>query len=289
MPINKLLQIHCDSAVKFLSCLTPGEDEIANQQYIYRGQADASWRLEPSALRTSGQLTTRSLFGTQRPSPKEQAHFEALVLRRFLKACDLSGLVVPGYSRALQNRLDDILEKKMDYGWPDQMFDEPLAVAQHYGVPTRLLDWTRRSFVAAYFAASAALQLKQAPDAIAVWSLNTLKRRDWNRVSLVTLPGGTAVNLAAQSGLFTIHRGMSHFEAAMAGLEEESELFEVLEGIDQPAIIKVTMPFSECPKLLRLCAGYGVSAPVLFPGMEGARKYVVDWAYSEFNGPPEGA
>lgn len=273
------------SASEFLKLLTPGEYEIEKQQFIYRGQANHLWKLEPSALRRNGQLTTRSLFGTAIPTPKEQAHFEALVLRRFLRACDLSGLVVPGYSRDLQSRLEDIVESKMESGWPDPVFDEPLAVAQHYGVPTRLLDWTRRSFVAAYFAASSALQQSEPPEKIAVWALNTLKRRDWDKVSLVSLPGGTAANLAAQSGLFTIHRGMSHFEAAMAGLEEESEIYEALEGTDQLAIMKVTMPFSECPKLLRLCAGYGVSAPVLFPGMEGARKYVVDWAYSEFNGP----
>lgn len=280
-------EFHRETAREFLDLLTPGENEIESPQFIYRGQADGQWRLEPSALRSNGQLTTRSLFGTETPTPKEQAHFEALVLRRFLRACDLSGLTVAGYSKHLLARLDEILEKKMDYQWPDPIFDEPLAVAQHYGVPTRLLDWTRRSFVAAYFAASSALQLAKPPNKIAVWALNTSKHKDWNRVSLVSVPGGTAANLAAQSGVFTIHRGMSLFKAAMAGLEEESEFSEVLTGTDQLALIKITMPFSECPKLLRLCAGYGVSAPVLFPGMEGARKYVVDWAYSEFNGPIE--
>lgn len=278
-------EIRCETASAMLEFLRPTEDETVSQQHIFRGQADSQWKLEPSAVRTSGQLTARSLFGTHEATSKEQAHFEALVLRRFLKACDLSGLIVPGYNRALLTRLDEIIELKMDSGWPAPIFDEPLAVAQHYGVPTRLLDWTRRSFVAAYFAASAALQLREAPDRIAVWSLNISMRKYWNRVSLVSLPGGTALNLAAQSGLFTIHRGISHFDAAIAGLEAEQELYECLKGTDLPAVTKVTLPFSECPKLLRMCASYGVSAPVLFPGMDGVRKYVVDWAYSEFNGP----
>lgn len=288
MTTDRVLEIHCTDARKFVAALTPGEDDLLNDQYIHRGQANAEWKLEPSAFRSYGQLTTRSLFGTRCPTAKEQAHFEALVLERFLKACDLSGLSVPGYDRAMQVRLSQIVSQKMDTGWPDQAFDEPLAVAQHYGVPTRLLDWTRRSFVAAYFAASSALQLKEPADEIAVWSLNTLMRKQWTKLSLVSLPGGTTANLAAQSGLFTIHRGASLFEAVQAGLEEEAELTEALFGLNQPAFVKITMPFSECPRLLRICANYGVSAPVLFPGMEGARRNVVDWAFSEFNGPPEG-
>ncbi|MHC8353779.1 FRG domain-containing protein [Pseudomonas sp. LB3P81] len=288
MTTNRILDIPCADARQFIAALTPGEDELLNDQYIHRGQANAEWRLEPSAFRSTGQLTTRSLFGTRSPTAKEQAHFEALVLERFLKACDISGLRVPGYDRELQLRLSQIVSQKMETGWPDPAFDEPLAVAQHYGVPTRLLDWTRRSFVAAYFAASSALKLKEPPDEIAVWSLNTLKRKEWTKVALVSLPGGTTANLAAQSGVFTIHRGISHYEAVQAGLEEETELAEALSGLGQPAFVKTTMPFSECPRLLRICANYGVSAPVLFPGMEGARRNVEDWAFSEFNGPPEG-
>lgn len=288
MTQQKIDYIRCTSAKQFLENLTPGTDEVANQNYIFRGQANAEWKLVPAAIRTTGQLTTRSLFGTATPSPKEQAHFEALVLRRFLRACDLSGLTVPGYNRELASRLDDIVELKMDTAWPNPSFDEPLAVAQHYGVPTRLLDWTRRSFVAAYFAASSALQLKEPPNEIAVWALNTARRRAWKNVSLVTLPGGTAANLAAQSGLFTIQRGVFLPGQPGDGLEDELELTLTLANSIEPAFVKITMPFSECPSLLRQCANYGVSAPVLFPGMEGARKYVTDWAYSEFNGPPDG-
>ena len=69
-------EFHRETAREFLDLLTPGENEIESPQFIYRGQADGQWRLEPSALRSNGQLTTRSLFGTETPTPKEQAHFE---------------------------------------------------------------------------------------------------------------------------------------------------------------------------------------------------------------------
>lgn len=279
--------VHCETAEKFIETITPDDDEDKHQWFIYRGQADARWGLIPSAFRDAGHITARSLFGNYRASPKEQAYFEALTLQRFLKACDQSGLRVPGYTRHLSEELERIVTLKMDLHWPAAIFDEPLAVAQHYGVPTRLLDWTRRSFVAAYFAASSCVKLTPRPPEIAVWAINVTHKNRWSNVSLVSLPGGTAANLAAQSGLFTIQRGVKAPDFESLGLENDPDMFEIADSQGEHGLIKVTLPSSECEKLLRICARYGVSAPVLFPGMEGARKYVEDWAYSEFNGPPD--
>lgn len=277
----------CDTVEQFIDRITPGDDEERDQWFIYRGQANADWGLVPSAFREFGHLSARSLFGHSRVTHKEQAHFEALTLQRFLKACDLSGLSVPGYTRTLAEELEKIVSQKMDFNWPSLAFDEPLAVAQHYGVPTRLLDWTRRPFVAAYFAASSALRLGSKPAKIAVWAMDIIRKDSWSGVSIVSLPGGTAANLAAQSGLFTIQRGVKALDFAAPELEKEPDLLASARDASLFAFAKVTLPYSECEKLLRVCARYGVSAPVLFPGMEGARKFVEDWAYSEFYGPQD--
>lgn len=60
--------------------------------------------------------------------------------------------------------------------WPDQRILDLMAMAQHHGVPTRLLDWTTKAFTAAYFAASSALASFykwESHHRMAVWGLNT--------------------------------------------------------------------------------------------------------------------
>jgi hypothetical protein len=60
-----------------------------------------------------------------------------------------------------------------------------LFIMQHYGVPTRLLDWSENAFLALYFALSLAAEKEFETDA-AVWVLDPCA---WN---VETLPGMTA-------------------------------------------------------------------------------------------------
>lgn len=88
--------------------------------FIYRGQADASWQLQSSLER---------LIGTDWSSEKAQK-FEELSLIRFRSKFHL-------YDR-------ENIEPKSKLGW--------LSLMQHHGVPTRLLDFTESPYIALYFA-----------------------------------------------------------------------------------------------------------------------------------------
>ena len=84
----------------------------ASQRWLFRGQADAQWPLSPSVHR--GYTPQQERYLTN--------EFRVRARSRYL-SCPMSD----------------------DYpGW--------LALMQHYGLPTRLLDWTYSPLVAAFFA-----------------------------------------------------------------------------------------------------------------------------------------
>ncbi|MDN3559795.1 FRG domain-containing protein [Vreelandella neptunia] len=251
--------------------------------YVFRGQPCASYGLAPAAYRTKGVFTATSMFRLLGVvSGDEQVFFEVQVLTTFLKACDGAGIQVTGDSPELRKVLaePDYYFKKPSE-WPPEAIFSVLATAQHHGAPTCLLDWTRRSFVAAYFAAAGALRNADQPSHLAVWALSIHHRGSWRDLSFVEMPGGTSANLAAQAGVFTVSgikatRG-EHFEST--ALEHQDDVYRHQTGA-YPGLVKLTLTIEEAGKLLHLCADLGVKGSVLFPGYEGAAREVNDYAYA---------
>ncbi len=115
------------------------EDELAawspGSDLCYRGQSSSGWELVPSAYRAFVSIAHNAEFD---PS------FAAQIERDTYRSFDIE-------ARLLEPK--DILER--------------LSVAQHHGVPTRLLDWTLNLTVAVYFSMFGG----DLGDA-AVWALN---------------------------------------------------------------------------------------------------------------------
>lgn len=273
-----------NTAREMLDYLSPLNPIWDSGSAIFRGQGSEHYKLTPSICRSgAGSFANGSPQKAFVVNFARQIEFELEVLSRFLAGCDRSGLVVPGYTKDIKEKLANNRSLFLSHTlpWPQAEMHEIMAVAQHYDVPTRLLDWTTRSYVACYFAASSAnfeVNSQQMPR-LAVWALDTTFSRDWKNTAIIRPPGGTSQNQAAQSGLFTTHyiNATSFIEDYQSeALEEVDEIYGT--GNSSSSLIKITLPIDEAPNLLTLCSKLGVDASTLFPGFHGVAKNVRDWA-----------
>ena len=130
----KVVQIH---DIEDLRNLEESLSVIKN--YCFRGQANSAWDLIPTIYRPP--------VSAARPIKTLDdlwfASFERNIYREF------------------QRRAVAHVETRNSW--------ESLCVSQHFGVPTRLLDWTRNLYIASYFAL---IKPESKADKVAVWCLN---------------------------------------------------------------------------------------------------------------------
>ncbi|MFJ4131882.1 FRG domain-containing protein [Pseudomonas cyclaminis] len=281
MPIK---EIHTESLNEFWETISPiGELIGGMQRPIFRGQGDANWSLTPSVLRQDINSKYKHEGGNY-TQVDQIVRFEHSLLLDFLHYSDEMGFAIPNDSAEFRKHMD-FFEFTNRYGvdgagWPSKEYFSFIALAQHHGIPTRLLDWTKNPFVAAYFSASQALNQTSHPDSLAVWLIDseTLQQTD-GKLEYVTLPGSTSNNLAAQKGVFLIHRqkyGMSR-DSSFSPEELKNTVNTIFEDSESSTAYKITLPAKLAGDLLFRLDKFGVSAATLFPGFDGAAKAALEF------------
>ena len=153
---------------------------------------------------------------------------------------------------------------------------EWLAIAQHHGMATRLLDWTESLLVAAFFAVWKAVS-GDSPVVYAVKDLPITDKDAKKQDDLDALEDGSVYypphispNIAAQRSVFTVHRKPDQIFVP-------AQMERLILGHENPRTAPITYRLN-----LDAC---GINTASLFPDVHGLAEYI-SWLYKWGRLPP---
>lgn len=292
-------------------------------RWIFRGHRNASWRLKPQAWRsaTEGNPLHTLLANLAKAEVRDAETVKpGTDLHRALAWTHAEKIVLNEFRRIGWHMGFDVDEPASDFAMNlaygpsviDDTRTEPdchspfieakdIGIAQHYGIPTRFLDWTFNPLFAVFFSQDDRTQNLDQID-LCVWAL------DINAIPMMHhWQDGTGRNLmrsivprrrgndfiTAQDGLLLEieHKwALSYFEnhgdwpdvqdvVYAINKEEETSPEEpdyYLYDLDHPMLRRIVLPASEIPSLRLMLHREGVTREKLMPTLENVALAAVE-------------
>jgi FRG domain len=307
------------------------EDDVDLPRWIFRGHRDASWRLKPRAWRSASEgnplhklLTKLASLevsdaetvkpGTALHRALAWTHAEKIVLNEFRRIGWQMGFGV----------IEPSSEFSMDLAYGPSVIDdtraepdcyspfiaaEDIGIAQHYGIPTRFLDWTFNPIFAVFFAQQDFAQGLDNTD-LCVWALDMnaiTTMHHWESGvgrnlmrSLVPRRQGNDFITAQDGVLLEVEHkwALSFFERAGKWPDMHDVVYAVnrkeetipdepeyyLYHVGHPLLRRIVLPASEIPQLRLMLRREGVTREKLMPTLENVARAAVE-AISEVKKP----
>lgn len=303
----KDVTIRCDRPSEFMSDLNNILDD--QDTWIFRGQQDSSWTLLPRVMREDfsirkiaeaalddyierGGIYSKEICEEKRCQNEKWLKrlldscvaVERELISDFVKFADRAELKLPrggfsefwdpiSYSVYSQFSLS---ERKIQ--------GDHIALAQHHGIPTRLLDFTYSYQTAAFFAAkcengsSYAHEITE-PENMVVWAIN--KSKLTGRIKTIEHLYSEIGHLARQKGIFLQDSAANESFLSNEGkwMPLEEELVHLTKH--RKSIFRFTLPYCQQEALLLYLRKRDVTKLTLMPTYENAAMQALE-AIEEF-------
>jgi hypothetical protein len=306
--------LHFSSHEDLIQRFLFGDLKITLEDYIFRGVGIEEYDLIPSVLRKEqqkelqikvfGKNATETYYQRNPELESHQQNLEFSMLFEFYSLCDLQGLSVPDCklftktNRMLSN-LKLFSNKMFSSTHPTEWLPEDMwelaALAQHYGIPTRLLDWSRDLFTALFFASISGLKERNFSQEknISLWAFN-LGYIESIHLTNKTFPLKAFVpsyfsnqNLQAQSGVLTLWSTLNNGTNSKLIVDRRplnEQLIDYFASNGQkpfqyPFFYKITLPHTELKPLLNVLDRLNYTESRSFPGYRGAAMRVLNQHY----------
>lgn len=220
--------------------------------WLFRGQADSTWGLVPGLLRK---------HACSNPKVFEKN-------------------IIEDMRRSLKGRTT----------LPDRLLDDDdfiLGFAQHYGVKTRLLDWSVDPMIALYFALSGVLSGPRETENCSVFAIATLYLRGATEKVVSPVPAANP-NLVAQKGVLT------KASWKLPPLWDENTATRQVEtvkvsGMTYTRLMRFDLSRSVVNEAFDYLRKVQINATVLFPSEHGLAQDAVDVTNRVLFDTPEGS